>query len=426
MVFCASTGTILTTLGIVPLQAGIFTTRTIPKHWPQPVQISQKYINVSLQNSATTVRYAQSTYGIVSMNATLPPFMTRNYTLAPFRIEAERDIDMANYHLMDQFVANTTLYSMDVLCKAATPNTPTSSSIVSYNVSADCTVDLSQFGNRTVGEHIEQLAGRPLGMNHGTYNSFYTSYFGRSTAGQTLGVSTCDFDNGTFFAAFARNKALSTDAPGNISAVLCKPVYYQQSAQATISYPGTQPTATPSGTKEPIPATVFNTTVFEITLASGARNTLERADGLPGVEMPRYFRELQDKEVTPVMMGEEFNPTSAMALGMTSGSIESLLDPLALGEAYAAAYRLLFVRAMTGYLEANFSDPNLPSIAIADFGWGIEHREVVALEPVFTYLVEALLALVSLTMGVMLYHSVFKRTHGGLVDDPGMCCSCDA
>ena len=84
-VFWASFAVVLVTWGLVPTQAGIFSVRTVTRSNNMTFDVSTFNVPIAQQASSLTFRYSQSTYGIVSLNETLPPYMARNYTLAPFR-----------------------------------------------------------------------------------------------------------------------------------------------------------------------------------------------------------------------------------------------------------------------------------------------------------------------------------------------------
>jgi hypothetical protein len=164
---------------------------------------------------------------------------------------------------------------------------------------------------------------------------------------------------------------------------------------------------------------VFNISVFETTLSSGRPNTEVFGDILPVTELPRYLDRLYNTDLTLAQFSNysrELPPILAMALTTSSHNMEDFLDPDILGDAYKAAYRLLFVRAMTDILKTNFS-----SAIVESFGHQHVEMEAVIMEPVFTCLVGGLLPLVSISAMALLYITVVWKRKGKLSGDPSMC-----
>jgi hypothetical protein len=146
LVFWASLATVLTTFGIVPVQAGIFSTGKVVQIHPQDFVISQKYIHSSEQERDLTISYARSAYGILELNDTLPAYMTAEYTLAPFTASGLARQPKGTW------IANTTLYSLDVHCEEGRPTIDSDSERPACISSDGCSVVDGDFNNQTIGD----------------------------------------------------------------------------------------------------------------------------------------------------------------------------------------------------------------------------------------------------------------------------------
>jgi hypothetical protein len=105
---------LLVTWGIVPTQAGIFSTQLISRSQEVHFDRSTAFVPASKQEANITYQYAESVYGIAVLNETLTSYMARNYTLAPFRPSST-----VTYRLPDQgnWTAETWMYSLDMHCE---------------------------------------------------------------------------------------------------------------------------------------------------------------------------------------------------------------------------------------------------------------------------------------------------------------------
>lgn len=373
--------------------------------------------------------------------------MSRDYTLRPFKMADRHGIDTPG-----TWTASTTLYSMDLLCKPLEPkfgidqvvspdgldeqgnyfneSVPT----VTFNMSApDCRESFRNFNNDTIGAELDALEGRLVPVHSSrkikTYSSIYYGQFSWDDriVEETPSWPLCSHHSmpadGIFMAIFLRNKRRAEDPPPyTFQAISCTPSYYHQEVNATIdSITHTPVEVTRLTDKQPLPSNIFNTTAFEHTVASGTRTLKYRKDDLPLSAMPRYIEQLHKIDLTPVQPyegdDEGLTPISAMALTASPHQLEDFLDPKILGQAYEAAYRLLFARAMTDVLKV---EDWTETVNIT--GGKVERHEAVVLEPVFTHLVTGLLGCVSVLMFLLLYMS---SSHAGsrsmkvLHDDPG-------
>lgn len=386
----------------------------------------------STQESDLDLNYAHSAYGILKLNETMPGFMTNNYTLAPFHSTSDSFSDSSTW------TTNTTLYSMELRCEDLETSITTKMNDVEdyhepmtrFNNSAGCSRLIGNFNNVTTGESIDTTgAGFPINnnMQYRTFNSFFAGYlnpkrtfWGQDVFGLELNSAAC---NSTMLASFVRNRSKDTDPVNNITAISCKPYYYEQDVEATVDTATKAPREVVYlGHKRPLSEGLFNSSLFEETLYSGFRYFEHRGDSFLGQGMPRYLEylgklddltQLQDQS-----KGLEFSPLFAMAIATSQHSVEDFLDAQVMKDAFAFAYRILFVRAMVDILDTDFSTSTQEGP-----GKRLERTEAVVLNPIFTYLVEGLLAIISMSAIAMLYMgSIKSRRHAlvGLRDDPGM------
>jgi hypothetical protein len=106
-VFWASFAVVLVTWGLVPTQAGIFSVRAVTRTTNTTFAVSTSSMPFEKQATSLTFRYMQSTYGIAALNETLPPYMTRNYTLAPFEPSVSTHDDITG---QGTYTAPTTMH----------------------------------------------------------------------------------------------------------------------------------------------------------------------------------------------------------------------------------------------------------------------------------------------------------------------------
>lgn len=102
------------TWGLVPLQAGIFAVETIHLTSSMPFLSSTEYVPANKQEDVISSRYIHSAHGIIWLNETLPPYMSRDYALAPFVLA---DKELENVGKNQTWTAKTTLYSLDMGCE---------------------------------------------------------------------------------------------------------------------------------------------------------------------------------------------------------------------------------------------------------------------------------------------------------------------
>lgn len=169
-----------------------------------------------------TYKYAQSAYGIITLNETLPPYMARNYTLAPFKPIAQTKPSNGQ---QGTWIGITTMYFLELSCEDASHKADNSKFIV-YKSSGGCNLTTGLSGNATIGDTtgftVDEGGAVALKEYMGLYIGyvmkfpdviFYAdnlplySYHNGDFADYSLDASCPKTENTTFYAAFARNKA---------------------------------------------------------------------------------------------------------------------------------------------------------------------------------------------------------------------------
>jgi hypothetical protein len=205
MVFWASTATLITTFGVVPLQAGIFTAGKATRTSEQQFLLSQGFGPSNLQTSSSIVHSSQSVYGLLRLNETLPPFMSFNHTLSP-----SFPLTTPNTQAIDgTWISKSTLFGMDLDCHEVMPTWIWPD--LWFNITEDCKIDLSPWKPNVIGEKYDWVAP-DNGEGPEAHFKTYTSYFAPNFPPYSTWSSdtNCTMYS-TFFAAFARNILPSRD-----------------------------------------------------------------------------------------------------------------------------------------------------------------------------------------------------------------------
>ncbi len=151
-VFWASLTVLVVTWGLVPVQAGIFTTRTITQSTTIPFQRSTTFVPANEQLTNLTIQFTQTTYEVAVLNEKLTRYMARNYTVAPIR-PSPKAVSSAAPN--GNWTAPTTMYSLDLSCEPAAVDYV--DDVLHWANSTDgCQWDLSINGNLTIGTSIFQ------------------------------------------------------------------------------------------------------------------------------------------------------------------------------------------------------------------------------------------------------------------------------
>jgi len=387
-----------------------------------------------MQEQAVTLSYAQSVYGILELNETMPAFTTRKYTLRPF---TTRDLVP---NAGDSWTAHTIMYSMGLECEKAQkagarnntwleealvqvrPGTSilrnltwSFTSEVGFNNSVGCYVSSPQQNGAVVGDLVDPRASTRFKKFSASYMGYFSPVYASSldVNDSLQDQRWCRFrGNGTFFATFTQNKERKQDPPSNITAIFCRPVYYEQDVEATVdAMTGKPQNISLSSARRKISAGIFNTTVFEEILASGNRLFQTRHDNLPMITLPRYLEYLYDTDLTP----SAGSPMMTTVMSRSKDRWPELLDSEKLASAYEIVYQLFFARAMADILDPNVSTPT----STKSPGLFRTQLEAVVLEPIFTYMVEGFLVVISMAAIALICIGYVGQKKRALVDDPG-------
>jgi hypothetical protein len=400
-VFWASISVVLVTWGIVPTQSGIFSTSTVTRTSPSAFTVSTNFIPASEQESKLSTRFALSTYAIVMLNETLPPYTTRNYTLAPFKsLDAISESE-------GLWTAPTTLYSLDMQCEeAALSKVAMFDGTIYSGLGCSYGSAFSPFGNNTIGLPPRSFA-RNESAGFRTVKEFSARYVGYSDYNGFSDYSLDGYCGGNsthvFFASWVRNKDKETDPIRNSTNIYCQPFYYSQEVNATVDVATKRPLDFVAlGPKQQLAPGVFNATAMESQL-NGAYAVVDvRGSSLPSLSLPKYTDQVASTNLS-VFDTSDIQPMAALAALAGDLPFDRYMDSKTLGESYEKAYRLLFVNTMVDVLSNSFAQSKQVD------GQRYLSSEAVVLEPVFTYIVEGLLGVVSIATIALLYLSLTRE-----------------
>lgn len=413
-VFWASFAVVLVTWGLVPTQAGIFSTRKVTRIANATFDVSTSSIPIGEQATTLTFRYAQSTYGIATLNETLPPFMARNYTLTPFQRSNSTSSSVIENNDVGQgtWTAPTTMYFMNLYCEDVSHKSDNSKKIA-FKSSSGCNFTLGLDGNLTIGENPNSgMEGETLAIKK--YTGMYVGHKDpQGFADYTLDQSCPKNQTSIFYAAFQENKEKASDVPNNVTAVYCQPRYYQQAVSATVDMITQHPIkVTALEDKQPIASGIFNSSTFEILLTSSSLGSEVRSNILPATAIPKYLETMAGMDIgltSAASGGALVMPMVGLAVAVGNQSLGDYLDWEVLSKSYADAYRLIFARAMVEVLNQPATNSQTRVASKQVTGQQTVTSEALILEPVFVYIVESFLAVVSLCTIALLYLTFTRK-----------------
>ncbi|CAI6297000.1 unnamed protein product [Periconia digitata] len=396
-VFWASFALLLVTWGLVPVQAGIFSTRPVVRERPMLFNVSTDFVPAAQQPQELSLAHYQSTYAIATLDERLPPYMASNYTLAPFEPSSTHSLEVVNE--LDEWTATTTLYSLDLACE---PTFLEPGTLATYKSSWGCNFTVGLDGNVTEGTGGSDFTKRKR------YSALWAAFAPGSDA--SYRINYCPPGRAhTFYAGISENKVKEEDPPNNVSAIFCEVEYYMQDVNATIEKDTKQPlrisTLSP---KRPLPEQMFNRTSFQQQLSSNTIEYRVRRDfSMPGRDLPEYGEQILDSELSALIND---GGVSGLALALDKRPLRDSLDWRMLKNSYETAYQLMFSRAMVEILGPDTTKSRQTE--------GNERimTEALILEPIFTYIVEGFLGAVSVFASVLLYLSINRFT--ALRSDP--------
>lgn len=401
------------TWGIVPIQAGIFSTETIQLSSESVFRQSTAFMPASEQSVKVDGDYIYSAHGIIWLNETLPPYMTREYALAPFEPQDANETSDEGHRT---WTSRTTLYSLDMECEIPgvrvqdelqvssgftfAPTTVQTSQWVSSNGCGFPTSYYTPIGNETIGPN-------PHLNNNSAYDtkefgSIYIGQYQTEWADYYLETYCPSTANHTFMAWFTRNKQRVEDPPNPVTRLYCTPFYYEQEVMATIDAKTRAPiNYTSTGDKRALPAEKWNSTFFEAQMNTGKVNEFNRAN-MPLSVWPDQLETISSYPISLGNYGTILQPLAGYIIGVSDRPLHELLDPHALADVYQSVYRIVFARSMTVILDQDF-DSEITSTGHYDYV-----AAAIVMVPVFTYVVEGLLGFVSIC-GIILFSISLER-----------------
>lgn len=393
-VFSAGLAVVIVLWTLTPLQAGIFATESRVVTTPTPFVSSTSYLPVSRQTEISSL-YAQQAYNIAWLNATLPPYMTRDAILSPFAPSLNETI--GNNEIWN---GTTELYSLDITCEA-TINYRPDPIFLYYNSSYGCSYlapSLQTLPNNDTSKFVEALY---VGyQNQNGMADYYLSTDCPKSASHTFLVRTAILSAD----AIANDSAsLDNATTYSATALYCQPSYYVQTVNASVAAAnGSVISTTPTSEKKALSTDIFDIDKFEWAMSSGQIQDFTARGHFPTYLWPEQKSHFVD---TPLDMAylPRMVPFSFASLQMPS--LESYMDPEILRKSYQAAYRLLFVTQMADILQ-----PDYGTAAARHIGQRAYQTQAVVLVPGFVYSVEALLAVAMVFLCSITYFTVTRST----------------
>lgn len=411
-VFWASTAIVIVTWLLVPLQAAIFASESISRMADTSFDLSTDYVPAREQNQTLTSRYIQSAHGIIWLNETLPPYMSREYALTPFQPQQP-----LKSQLNETWTAATTLFSVDLNCE--TPQQKIIKVIGNspeeyFNSSIGCEWPVrTQLGNGTIGDDSGNVDSmyKYKEFSSSFMGYYITDYMRMSSSYSLEGNGYCNEEavnatigNRPFLAFFTRNKQHPEDPPSNVTQLICTPSYYFQDVDATVDAKTKIPlNVTTKGSKRKLPADMWDASFFEYQMNRGEAHKEQRRGVLPIRRWPDQIELTSKTQLSSYDNHDALHPMAGLAFGAGNHTLEDLLDPTALKESYERAYRVIFSRIMVEILDQKFAKTQPVS------GNKMYTTGVVILVPTFTYIVEGLLGLISICAVALMIISMKRK-----------------
>jgi len=382
--------------------------KTINKAIQMATVTSTSHLSLQEQKVNLTSYYVQSSYNIAWLNESLPPFMSRQGSLAPFALaEMEGKLETS-----ETWTAPTRYYSVDIDCEA-----PTDDEDGPVTSSWGCSYDV-----RNIDYFLD-------GIQDNQYNLAYVGYwFSRPYA--HLNACHCPKQESSTFLIRSghgwRHSANATNAPSPLksSTLWCRPTYCmlhkpnvrymrnkaltkflpdQQDVNATVVPPRmSMMNIVPTGPKIPLPFDLVNITELSWSLSQGKEFNNNRGP-FPTSSWP--FPQAQLNARFPEMyFNSSFSEMAGFALGASQRPVADYLNPEVLKDSYQAAYRLLFARKLSDILMSDYKNGIQSS--------GVRHYSTQALimVPTFVYVVEGLLAITVVAAFIVLVAPSWRRT----------------
>jgi hypothetical protein len=399
-VFSASIATVLVFWGLTPTQAGIFATDTVTQNLTVSMARSTEYLSISKQRDTLSAQSAYSVMNIMWLNETLPPYMARDFVLAPFGPMINESVGSA-----ETWTGSTQLYGVNTTCESAIPY------IDKFNSSRIN----STWGCSIVTPPIQ------TSPDEDDSKIFNTLYIGWSSDDGSASYylddnQSCPRNESRSF-LIQWSKALVSGAQliqmtseeqrqhANVTTRWCRSSYFVQDVEAVVSLPEMHVLSySARSVPRPLPTDIFNISDFEAAMSMGHERSPSRTD-FPTTMWPNQQSFLINYPLSLVLLPK----MAPFAFGVSQKSPEEYLDPAVLDASYQSAYRLLFSRQMTNILSSKL-DRSAASTGQRQFT-----TQAIVLVPAFTYLAEAFLGL---TVILACWLLSFSRRVSKLHSDP--------
>ncbi|KAK2763098.1 hypothetical protein FQN54_009732 [Arachnomyces sp. PD_36] len=399
-VFCTSTIVVAVFWVVTPLQSGIFAVKQVHRSSSIPIVTSNQLIPLKDQIDKLTLNFGNDAYGITWNDQPLPPFTTRNYTLAPFRPATSRPYRGVNQTL----TATTTLFGTDLDCTPPVAVTELPiiktfrgvehGSLLSFDDGQGCVVERNAFPpdpeDSNTNSSFVYLA---------TYNGFHSERQDLSYYMNSTGCS-----EGTYFASWTR-QPFDAEIRKPSASLFCHTSYYQQQVQATVRLPSYSVEGViPRGSKVPLSNQSFPVSHFEATIETQRlpREYLTSPQQDPNIRTDIDGTSAADQlyimeNLYPNVERVDSSAIIAYGVGLAGVEPEGLLQAPNLYNGFLAAHQLLFALAASKVMQ----EPSLPENS--PVGVETTYVEAVLMVEAFTYIVIGFLCLIAITTTYVLY-----------------------
>jgi hypothetical protein len=407
-VLIASTSMLMVAWAVTPLQNGIFNTSVTTVNTPVKVQTASSLIPVDKQGNELSADFLMAGYGISWLGQQPPAFTTKEYALAPFQSwHSETGAIPATSN--QTITSQTTLYDTSLDC--APP-----SDIFVPKVGAGVYFDDGKGCRTSYG--ILQFPEPLLRNPDAQWQPYYVGYWYDSRTTHSLQGAECPLSTQhSFLAVWTRkdgDKTPDFHDPTQTTAWFCTPSYHTQQVNATIRLSDLSVmSTTPIGPRSPMPADIFNVTLFEYVLGVGVPPNIY--GGAPQMDPP-YLEDISDimpvhhdGELTNLSIGIPNSNMVGYAVGLSDRSMEKFLDPEELHLRFERAHKLLFALAVHKLMPVGGSSDQAVGVVQSVF-------QTVRLVPKFALLAQAFLFLVLISTCFLLVKAPRRRNH--LVSDP--------
>jgi hypothetical protein len=396
---------VLSSWGLTPIQAGIFATGSVNLTDHVTITTSTSFTPATDQKSSVSAQMAQSVSSILWLNETLPPFMTREFAVAPFTFV--RQSKNKTGQTPSSILGHTTRYGVNISCETPTP-------WLNGEVS---------FQNSTWGCSIQPI--NPIGpysVNAST-KPYFSTYIGWSntdgSADYYLKGLCPSNESNSFYIQWDElvvpliqyiNPNLTTEQKQNMTRTTrqyCRTSYFEQAVEVNTTYPDFRILSMKTTNDSyPLPGDIFNVTSFEATMNLGHSAFPDRSE-FPTSDWPK-----QESFLTNLPLNTNSLPImSQFAIASTQlTSMDNYFNASILVNSYQAAYRILFARQMSQILISN------PENGTSSAGLLFIETQAIVLVPAFARIAQGFLA-ICIMMALALW-SYYRHRPLNLTKDP--------